>query len=52
MGIQHKKGKRKEKENKRKQKKKTNQTMITGSLHLLYSTFERVPVVSYHANLY
>ena len=26
--------------------------MITGLLHLLYSTFVRVPVVSYHANLY
>ena len=44
--------KKKEKEKENKTKRKMNQTMITESLHLLYSTFEKIPVVSYHANLY
>ena len=36
---------------KRKKKKKENYLQLIGSLQNLYSTFKRVPVVSYHTNL-
>ena len=37
---------------KEKEKENKNLHMITGFLHLLYSTYERAPVVFYHASLY
>ena len=49
------KGKRKRegKEKKKKGKKKENKPSYVNRIAtLLYSTFERVPVVFYHANLY
>jgi len=47
------KGKEKEKKRKRKERKKENKPSYVNRIAtLLYSTFERVPVVFYHANLY
>jgi len=47
---QHVKGKEKEKEKERKRKKKKGNLSIANRIaKLLYSTFERVPVVFYHA---
>ena len=37
---------------KEKEKENKNLYMITGFLYLLYSTYERAPVVFYHASLY
>ena len=46
------KGKGKEKEKEGKKKKENKPSYINRIATLLYSTFERVPVVFYHANLY
>ena len=46
------KGKGKEKEKKGKKKKENKPSYINRIATLLYSTFERVPVVFYCANLY
>ena len=56
MGVQHgKRKKKKKKKGKGKEKKeqKENEPIYVNKIAtLLYSTFERVPVVFYHANLY
>jgi len=56
MGIQHGKRKKKKKEKikeKEKKEQKENKLIYVNRIAtLLYSTFERVPVVFYHANLY
>jgi len=52
MGKLHEKGKTKTK-TKNKNKKKKNKPIYANRIAtLLYSTFERVPVVFYHANFY
>jgi len=43
--------KEKEKKRKRKNRRKTKSVYVNRIATLLYSTFERVPVVFYHANL-
>jgi len=56
MGIQHEKRKKKKKgkiKGKRKERKKGNKPSYVNRIAtLLYSTFKRVPVVFYCANLY
>jgi len=53
MGIQHEKRKENENENEKEKKRKENKPSYVNRIAtLLYSTFERVPVVFYHANLY